>query len=80
MVSVLGKCSQLRIRGETILEFGPHRGKQDSIPDALVVSVGLWHMLHMTSAPAFKEDLQNLRAAADSFVSWHDQASGMKLK
>lgn len=37
-------------------------------PSALLVSIGLWHMLHIASVAGFEEDVLRLKAAVDTFV------------
>ena len=38
-------------------------------PDAVVMSAGLWHMLHITDLVDYASDLQRLKAAIEAFRS-----------
>ena len=38
-------------------------------PDVILFSLGLWHMLHITSVELFGRDMVALRQAADAFVA-----------
>ncbi len=38
-------------------------------PTSVIMSAGLWHMLHVTNAAGYQETLSNLKAAASRFVS-----------
>ena len=40
------------------------RAMESTIPDFVVLSCGLWHMLHITDALDFQEEMQSLKAAA----------------
>ena len=38
-------------------------------PTSVVMSAGLWHMLHVTNASGYQQGLGNLKAAASRFLS-----------
>ena len=41
----------------------------DEAPTSVVMSAGLWHMLHVTNAPGYQQTLGNLKNAATRFMS-----------
>ena len=38
-------------------------------PTSVVMSAGLWHMLHITDAPGYQQTLGNLKTAATRFMA-----------
>lgn len=53
-----------RIRGVVIC-----RVSNGVSPDVIMLSLGLWHMLHITSVESFSHDMGALHQAADAFVA-----------
>ena len=47
------------------------------VPEMLIVSFGLWHMLHVTTVKGFNAELHAFRTAADNFVSRQDVVSNV---
>ena len=43
-------------------------------PNYVVLTVGLWHMLHVTSPESFNQDLGQLKVAADGLIDTGNRA------
>ena len=55
------------------------RENAKTAPDALVVSDGLWHMLHITNASDYARNLMDLRKASRRFTDAHRKVHNLAL-
>jgi len=54
------------------------RGEGPVVPDAIVLSAGLWHMLHVTDVTGFAAELARLKAAALGLLAQAVQVPGAR--